>query len=70
MKKYLYTKKCDYCGATVKTNREKQKFCSLPKNKCHDLWWARERREQNQIPRLLTQHSKDIQEIKNHLGLK
>ena len=69
MADYLYTKKCDYCGAVIKTNREKQRFCSPPK-KCHDLWWARERREANQIPKLVIQHSKDIQLIKQTLGIK
>lgn len=68
MTDYLYTRKCDYCGAVIKANREDQRFCSPPK-KCHDLWWAKERREKNQIPKLVYQHDKDIQEIKKHLGI-
>lgn len=68
MKNYLYTIECDYCGAVIKTNRNKQRFCYPPK-KCHDLWWAEERKNRNQIPKLVIQHSKDIQLIKEKLGI-
>jgi len=74
--KYLYTTKCEYCGASIKTNRKWQRFCSAPK-KCHDLWWADERKTRNQIRRtvaelskLVMKHSKDIRLIKEKLGLK
>lgn len=66
---YLYKRNCDFCGTEIKTNREDQRFCSPPK-KCHDLWWARERKEQNTIPRLInkineivTDHEKRLKRL-------
>jgi len=69
MNNSLYERKCDYCEAIIKTNRKKQRFCYPPK-KCHDLWWLDERRNKNQIPKLVIQHSKDIKAIKERLGIK
>lgn len=65
---YLYTRKCDYCEAVFKTNRIKQRFCYPPK-RCRQLWWAEERSKKNQIIKLVFQHSKDIQLIKQKLDM-
>lgn len=68
MADYRYIRKCDFCGAVIKTNRIKQRFCYPPK-RCRYLWWTEEQRKKNQIIKLVIQHSKDIQKIKERLGL-
>jgi len=61
--------KCDWCGAKLKKTRSWQRFCLAPK-KCHDLWWAEERKRKSTIPRLVRKHDERLEKIEERLGIK
>jgi len=58
--KNIYTKKCEYCGAVIKTNRKRQKFCSL---KCHNAYWGEIYKEKADL-------NKRLEKIEKKLGIK